>query len=407
MSARRLILTVLLVLLPVGCSGTGARDEYPVDTVAGQAGAEELATAAPSTQPVENPDTGQARTKQAGEKTGLSPRARKRPNLPAKPKQAEVAGDPPAEVPAIKTDAGVVSSSPKSATTAPASPAQVARAGPGTASYGSASSPKSVVTAPSNPAQVTEPGATASTVAEIDGMPGNMRAPALNPDDESAAAEDGGMGNAGSRAAVSSPAAPGGTDSVTGTPARTRPAGVDGTGTDPDQASEPEDLPQTAMLPPGSKDGEQTKAADPPKPPGFEDRSLDCNVIELMGKAIGRWRRQGDSRKPATDKAINEVLQQTGGVRDRRFVFGGRVYGMLIYRLKQDHTVEGFGAYAQSACLILRGGKGIVPADEASESLLDQALTACESGMRAPGELNACISGRMEEIIRDRGAWSG
>jgi hypothetical protein len=152
---------------------------------------------------------------------------------------------------------------------------------------------------------------------------------------------------------------------------------------------------------------------NPPKPPeaakplSFEERSLDCGVIELMGQAIGRWRRQGEERKPATDKAINEVLPQTGGVRDRRFVFSGRVYGMLIYRLKQDHTVEGFGAYAQSACLILRGGKGIVPADATSESRLDQALTACESGVRAPGELNACISGRMEKIVRDRGAWSG
>jgi hypothetical protein len=391
-----LILTVLLVLLPGGCTGTGAREEYPVDTVAGQAGAEELATAAPSTQPVENPDTGQARTKLAGDETSLSPRARKRANLPAEPKQAEVPGADPGDVSAPKTEAGVASSSRKSAVTALSNPAQVTE--PGTTAGDGGSSLK------------TSPGAkpvTAGTVAEIDGMPGNMRAPALNPDDESVAAEDGGMGNAGSRAAVSSPAAPGGADSVTGTPARTRLAGVDGTETDPGQASGPEDFPQTAMLPPGSKDGEQTKAADPPKPPGFEERSLDCNVIELMGKAIGRWRRQGDPRKSATDKAINEVLQQTGGVRDRRFVFSGRVYGMLIYRLKQDHTVEGFGAYAQSACLILRGGKGIVPADEASESRLDQALTACESGMRALGELNACISGRMEEIVRDRGAWTG
>ena len=170
-----------------------------------------------------------------------------------------------------------------------------------------------------------------------------------------------------------------------------------------------------AMLEPGERGdsagaetfGTEAMAIEPPKPappPSFEERSLKCDVIELMGQAIGRGRIRGEPRKPAVDKAIDEVVKETGAVRDKRFVFSGRVYGMLIYQLEREHTVDGFGAYARSACLILRGGKGIVPADEASDKRLNQVLSLCESGSRSPGELNACISERMEEIVRQHRA---
>jgi hypothetical protein len=90
-------------------------------------------------------------------------------------------------------------------------------------------------------------------------------------------------------------------------------------------------------------------------------------------------------------------------VRDKRFVFSGRVYGMLIYQLTADHSEAGFGAYAHSACLILRGGKGIVPADDVSKKQLDESLANCEAASEDAETLNACIATRMEEIVRQRG----
>jgi len=135
----------------------------------------------------------------------------------------------------------------------------------------------------------------------------------------------------------------------------------------------------------------------------YADRSLQCDVVLLMGREIGRRRRDGDERKTATNKAIDDVVRATGSERDKRFVFSGRVYGMLIYQLKQDHTPDGFGAYAHAACLILRGRKGIVPADEASEALLDQAVSNCESRSRGQDDLNACIAERVEQIVLERG----
>jgi hypothetical protein len=139
----------------------------------------------------------------------------------------------------------------------------------------------------------------------------------------------------------------------------------------------------------------------------LEDRTLNCDVIELIGRAVGRWRLRGDERKQATDKAIDDVVRMTGEVRSEKFVFSGRVYGMLIYQIGKDHTPEGYGAYAQSACLILRGQKGIVPADDASQKRLDESLTICEAGSNGTGELNLCILERMERIVREQDTRSG
>lgn len=170
-----------------------------------------------------------------------------------------------------------------------------------------------------------------------------------------------------------------------------------------------DELARLAALPPDSAEAGVTaeEEEEPRKAASYADRSLQCDVVRLMGGAIGRWRLRGEERKPATDKAIDEVVRDTGNVRDKRFVFSGRVYGMLIYQLTQDHTAEGFGAYAQAACLVLRGGKGIVPADEASEEKLDQALRTCESTSRGAAGLDACISERMERIVRERSRRSG
>jgi len=170
-----------------------------------------------------------------------------------------------------------------------------------------------------------------------------------------------------------------------------------------------DELNRLAALPPQSSDGDATTEAGE-KPKGKlddEDRSLRCDVVELLGRSIGQWRLRGEEQKSAADKAIDEIVRATGGERDRRFVFGGRVYGMLIYELKKDHTSEGFGAYAHAACLILRGHRGLIPADDTSAAQLDQALRSCESGAPETDELNDCISKRMEQIVRERGRPSG
>lgn len=170
-----------------------------------------------------------------------------------------------------------------------------------------------------------------------------------------------------------------------------------------------DELNRLAALPPDSSEGAVTTETREKLKGKMddEDRSLQCDVVELLGRSIGQWRLRGEEQKSAADKAIDEVVRATGGERDRRFVFGGRVYGMLIYELKQDHTSEGFGAYAHAACLILRGHRGLIPADDTSAAQLDQALRSCESGAPEADELNDCISERMEQIVRERGRRSG
>ncbi len=311
MNARRVILSVLLVLALSACTGTASRDESPAQPANG----------GPTPPVTGNPV-------RDGQEPVFTPVARKRPTPPAKPRPttpAPAAVAPPA-APPVAQDA-----------------ASNGTGGNGETAPTSADEPDAVAIAMTAP--VDEPdGPDADAIAEPMDEPGQMAM--LEPDDRDAPAGAGTFGTA---------------------------AGV--------------------MEPP-----------KPAPPPSFEERSLKCDVIELMGQAIGRGRIRGEPRKPAVDKAIDEVVRQTGAVRDKRFVFSGRVYGMLIYQLEQEHTVDGFGAYALSACLILRGGKGIVPADEASDKLLNQALSICESGSRSPGELNACISERMEEIVRQRRA---
>lgn len=170
-----------------------------------------------------------------------------------------------------------------------------------------------------------------------------------------------------------------------------------------------DELSRLAALPPDSSEGDATtEAGEEPKGKlDDEDRSLQCDVVELLGRSIGQWRLRGEAQKSAANKAIDEVVRATGGERDRRFAFGGRVYGMLIYELKQDHTSDGFGAYAHAACLILRGHRGLIPADDTSAAQLDQALRSCESGAPEADELNDCISKRMEQIVWVRGRPSG
>ncbi|MEN8196443.1 MAG: hypothetical protein ABFS30_07985 [Pseudomonadota bacterium] len=224
-----------------------------------------------------------------------------------------------------------------------------------------------------SPGEVTS---AAGVIEEPDALSGSTPAQAMNSDGRPAFSDAGGVDNEEVSAVVSPP----------------------------DAAGEQADSPRIAMLSPGSKTGDRSKAADLPKPPSFGERSLDCDVIELMGKFIGRRHIRGEPRVEAIDKAIDDVLRQTGGARDERFVFSGRVYGMLIYRLARDHSAEGYSVYARSACQILRGGKGIVPADESSEYQLNKALRTCESGSRTGDELYSCISRRMEEIVQKRGS---
>ena len=487
MSARRLIVTVLLVLLPAGCAGTGTRDDSSVATSAASSGGQtpialaarkrpappalpraisapvaparqagekqpETAKAGPAPEPVksdrtanlasggsrESPEAGKAAgdrspagdlktaaAADAGSATGMSGRAPIEGNMPPRTTPGAVTGADSAGGRATSTagtmpppgqDAG---SARNAGQTTPAATAGRDVAGGRTGSTAGATLPPGQDAGSARNAGQTTPGATAGR--EVAGgrtgstagtmpLPGQDAGSARNAGQTTPGATAG-RDVAGGRTGATAKAPP-----LTGEDAETRADAGEVTPTA--TASGLDEPASVATLRPGERGGKAgsatagipAKTIDPsqkPKPPSFEDRSLACDVVELMGKAIGRWRIRDEPRKPATDKAITEVLRQTGGVRDNRFVFSGRVYGMLIYQLTPDHTVEGFGAYAHSACLILRGGKGIVPADDTSDTLLDQALTICESGRRASGELNACISRRMENIVRQRGTLSG
>lgn len=340
MSLGRLFLTVLLASLLAGCAGTVAR--------------ERTAAAESTVQQTQGSMAGQAQTGLTGNKAGLSPRARKRPKINVKPRQAATQDTEPPKKTGSGASSGDAGSIPGNSTPVSAGAAQSVQNNSGS---------EGVVGLKTSPGR--EPaatGAVAETGAKSGGVPAQATTPAVRP----------------------SVAAAGGAEAGTGT------------------AGESEGSPQVAMLQSGSKAADRSKAAARPKPPSFEERSLDCDVIELMGKFIGQRHIRGEPRVEATDKAIDDVLRQTGGERDERFVFSGRVYGMLIYRLARDHSAEGYGVYARSACRILRGGKGIVPADESSEYQLNQALRTCESGSRTGDELYSCVSHRMEEIVRKR-----
>lgn len=340
MSVGRFILTVLLASMLAGCAGTVARDRTAAEPVARNGD--------PTVQQSRTPAAGQAQAGLDGNGASPPPRARKRPKITAKPHQAAIQGTQPPK----KPDAGV-------------------------SSGGSAPIAKNSMPAPAEAAQV------AQTSSGDDGVTGLNNSPGQKPAATGAVADLGGVPAVAPQSAAAEAS---GAETVT------------------DAGGEPEDFPRIAMLSPGSKAGDRSKATDSPKPPSFEERSLDCDVIELMGKFIGQRHIRGEPRVEATDKAIDDVLRQTGGERDERFVFSGRVYGMLIYRLERDHSAEGYGAYGRSACRILRGGKGIVPADESSEYQLNQALRTCESGSRTGDELYSCISRRMEEIVQKRGS---
>jgi hypothetical protein len=169
-----------------------------------------------------------------------------------------------------------------------------------------------------------------------------------------------------------------------------------------------DDLNRLAALPPDSPAAETAPAEEEPKRKNRpEDRFLKCDVAQLLGRSIGRWRLQGEAFKSATDKAADEVAREIGTVADDRFRFKARVYTNLIYGLKPEHRPEGFAAYAHAACQILTARKGLIPADESSQDMLDKALGRCESGSRDEDDLKACISERMEEIVRERGRRTG
>ena len=411
MSARRLIVTVLLVLLPAGCAGTGTRGESSVASSAASSSGQTQITPVARRRPTPPAlpraiSAPAAPVKEAGEKQPETAKAGLAPE-PVKSEQTAnlASGGSRESLEAVKA-AGDRS---------PAGELKTAAA----ADAGSATGMSGGAAIEGNMRPRTTPGSATGTD-NAGGRATSTAGPTLPPGQDAGSARNAGQTTPGATAGMDE--AGGRTGSTAAPPPLT---GEDaGTRADAGEvaptvtASWLDEPPSVATLRPGDQGGKAGSAAadmpaktiDPsqkPKPPGFEERSLDCDVVELMGKAIGRWRIRDEARKSATDKAITEVLRQTGGVRDNRFVFSGRVYGMLIYQLTPDHTAEGFGAYAHSACLVLRGGKGIVPADDTSDTLLDQALTVCESGRRASGELNACISRRMENIVRQRGTLSG
>lgn len=371
MTLGRLILAVLLASMLAGCAGTVARERTP---------------AAESTvQQAQGSMAGQAQTGSAGNEAGLPPRARKRPEITVKPRQTATGDTQPPKKPGTSASSGGAASSPKGTAGTPASSGQLAGTGTGASSGDAVSIPRNSTPVPAGAAQ------SAQNSSGNDGVIGQKTSPGGEPPATATVAETGAKsGGIPAQATTStvnpSVAAAGGGEAGTGT------------------AGEAGSSPQVAMLQPGSKAGDRSKATARPKPPSFEERSLDCDVIELMGKFIGQRHIRGEPRVEATDKAIDDVLRQTGGARDDRFVFSGRVYGMLIYRLARDHSAEGYSVYARSACQILRGGKGIVPADESSEYQLNQALRTCESGSRTRDELYSCISRRMGEVVQKRGS---
>ena len=429
MSLGRFILTVLLASMLAGCAGTVAR--------------ERTAAAESTVQQAQGSMAGQAQTGPTGNRAGLSPRARKRPKINVKPRQAATQDTEPQKKTGTGASSEGAASSPKSAAGTPASSGQLAGAGSGASSGVAASGSKGAAGTPASPGQLAGAGSGASSGGAASSSKGAAGTPAssgqlagagsgASSGDEGsipgnsapvpAGAAQSVQNNSGNEGVVGPKTSPGREPAATGAVAETgaKSGGVPAQATTPavrpsvaaaggaeagtGTAGESEGSPQVAVLQPGNKAAGRSKAAARPKPPSFEERSLDCDVIELMGKFIGQRHIRGEPRVEATDKAIDDVLRQTGGERDERFVFSGRVYGMLIYRLARDHSAEGYGVYARSACRILRGGKGIVPADESSEYQLNQALRTCESGSRTGDELYSCISRRMEEIVQKRGS---
>lgn len=365
MSLGRFILTVLVASMLAGCAGTVARDRTS-------------ATGEPSARHAKSAAAGQA-----ANEASLPPRARKRPKITGKPHQTAIQDTKPAKKRGAGASSGGAASSPQGAAGPPAGSGKLAGAGAGTASAGMSPSQDSATGVSADSAQMAASGAGNSSADAPSGP--DSAAETSTSSGQLALSDDGIFGDA---------------------PTIVSPPGVatdaDGANAETDDPGEPGGSPQIAILQPGSKVGDRSKAADLPKPPSFRERSLNCDVIELMGKYIGQRHIRGEPRVEATDRAIDDVLRQTGGERDDRFVFSGRVYGMLIYRLERNHSVEGYSAYARSACQILRGGKGIVPADKNSEYQLNEALRICESGFRKGDELYSCISRRMEKVVQKR-----
>lgn len=287
MSLGRLVLTVLLVLMLAGCAGTTPRDPTT---------ATEEATA----QPAKNPAAEQTQATLTGNETSLPPRARKRPQITGEPHRTATQDREPSKKLGAGASPVETVSVPKNSVPIPADAAQVAQTDTGGGG---------VVEPEISPGEKA-PAVVADAEPEVEA--GNMPTQAIASDERPAFA-DAGAADSGEAAAVASP---------------------------PNAAGEAAESPRVAMLQPGSKAGDRSKAIDPPKPPSFGERSLDCDVIELMGKFIGQRHIRGEPRKEATDKAIEDVLRLTGGMRDERFVFSGRVYGMLIYRLERSHSAK-------------------------------------------------------------------
>jgi hypothetical protein len=246
MSLGRFILTVLLASMLAGCASTAARDRTTAEPVAHNG--------APTVQRSITPAAGQA-----GNEASLPPRARKRPEITAKPSQVAIEGTRPLKKPDSGASPVETVSIAKNSTPVPTGTTQMPQTGAGddrvTGVDGLKTSPGEATSA-------------AGGIEEPDAISGNTPAQAMVSDDRPPFSGAGGADN-GEAPTVVSP---------------------------PDAAGEQADSPRIAMLSPGSKAGDRSKVADLPKPPSFGERSLDCDVIELMGKSIGQRHIRGEPR---------------------------------------------------------------------------------------------------------------
>jgi hypothetical protein len=323
MSLGRFILTVLLASMLAGCASTAARDRTTAEPVAHNG--------APTVQRSITPAAGQA-----GNEASLPPRARKRPEITAKPSQVAIEGTRPLKKPDSGASPVETVSIAKNSTPDPTGTTQMPQTGAGddrvTGVDGLKASPGEATSA-------------AGGIEEPDAISGNTPAQAMVSDDRPPFSGAGGADNGEAPTVASPPDAATdvarvprtstGDDGVDGpktSPGEATlaagaiegPGGISGSApaqamvsddrpafsgagsadngaapavvSPPDAAGEQADSPRIAMLSPGSKAGDRSKVADLPKPPSFGERSLDCDVIELMGKSIGRRHIRGEPR---------------------------------------------------------------------------------------------------------------
>lgn len=152
-----------------------------------------------------------------------------------------------------------------------------------------------------------------------------------------------------------------------------------------------------------------TPRAEPDSPGGLDVESLFggdvmryCAAMGEMGRDIGEARGRGEKQKGAIADATARAARAYDLPLDKRLSFSGKVYGRLLYRLDDKHSPQVLGAYAEFACLTVRGDKKIVPADQDSERELNEGLRRCQSEAFTADDLRDCVFRRLTPVVDNR-----